>query len=264
MTKIQLRRDTAANWSTNNPTPASGEPCFETDTGKLKIGDGVTAYNNLPYQGGSSAPTNMVTTDTAQDITAHKTFYGEIRVGADNNYATLATLSKEDIQAGNSTIGEHIDLGPATIMVRGSLGKEVYDTGKYVFKKYINVDDLSDDAIEWDNSISSQVAHMAMPSNKYIDLALGASGSFYTAPADGYFILSKVSNGTNQYITMGVGDLQITNYCPESGNWLQIVTPPVQKGQSCYVSYNLGGTTNFLDFIIQSVQNRTIKKSDLS
>ena len=43
MTKIQLRRDTAANWSTNNPTPSAGEPCFETDTGKLKIGDGTTA-----------------------------------------------------------------------------------------------------------------------------------------------------------------------------------------------------------------------------
>lgn len=32
MTKIQLRRDTAANWSTNNPIPSAREPCFETDT----------------------------------------------------------------------------------------------------------------------------------------------------------------------------------------------------------------------------------------
>lgn len=74
MTKIQLRRDTAANWTTNNPTPASGEPCFETDTGKFKIGDGVTTYNNLPYQSESSAPTNMMTTDTDQIITGEKVF----------------------------------------------------------------------------------------------------------------------------------------------------------------------------------------------
>ena len=75
MTKIQLRRDTAANWTTNNPTPASGEPCFETDTGKFKIGDGVTTYNNLPYQGDSGAtPTNMVTMDTDQTITGKKVF----------------------------------------------------------------------------------------------------------------------------------------------------------------------------------------------
>lgn len=74
MTKIQLRRDTAANWTANNPTPASGEPCFETDTGKFKIGDGTTAYNDLAYQGGGSAPTNMVTIDTDQTITGKKVF----------------------------------------------------------------------------------------------------------------------------------------------------------------------------------------------
>jgi hypothetical protein len=45
--KIQLRRDTAANWSSTNPTPAAGEACFELDTGVLKIGDGSTAYNSL-------------------------------------------------------------------------------------------------------------------------------------------------------------------------------------------------------------------------
>lgn len=74
MTKIQLRRDTAANWTTNNPTPASGEPCFETDTGKFKIGDGTTTYNNLPYQSESSTPTNMATIDTDQIITGRKIF----------------------------------------------------------------------------------------------------------------------------------------------------------------------------------------------
>ena len=76
MARIQLRRDTSTNWSTNNPTPLAGEPCFETDTGKLKIGDGSTAYNDLAYQGGggsSDVPENMLTTDTDQTITSNKT-----------------------------------------------------------------------------------------------------------------------------------------------------------------------------------------------
>lgn len=51
MTKIQLRRDTSTNWSSTNPVLASGEPAYETDTGKFKIGDGTTAYNSLPYKG---------------------------------------------------------------------------------------------------------------------------------------------------------------------------------------------------------------------
>ena len=30
---MQQRRDTSANWKTNNPVINSGEICFETDTG---------------------------------------------------------------------------------------------------------------------------------------------------------------------------------------------------------------------------------------
>jgi hypothetical protein len=43
------RRDTAGNWTSNNPTPLSGEWCYETDTGKAKIGDGSTAWTSLEY-----------------------------------------------------------------------------------------------------------------------------------------------------------------------------------------------------------------------
>ena len=60
MTQIQFRRDTSTNWTTNNPTPASGEPCYETDTGKLKIGDGATSYNDLEYIGGDSSDPSTI------------------------------------------------------------------------------------------------------------------------------------------------------------------------------------------------------------
>lgn len=48
---IRVRRGTAAQWSLANPILASGEPGQETDTNKLKIGDGVTAWNSLGYIG---------------------------------------------------------------------------------------------------------------------------------------------------------------------------------------------------------------------
>src|SRR4051794_840276 len=51
-TKIQARRDTAANRTSTNPVLASGEPGFESNTGKFKWGDGTTAWNSLPYAGG--------------------------------------------------------------------------------------------------------------------------------------------------------------------------------------------------------------------
>lgn len=46
---IQLRRDTATNWTTVNPTLAQGELGYETDTGQFKVGNGTTAWNSLPY-----------------------------------------------------------------------------------------------------------------------------------------------------------------------------------------------------------------------
>jgi hypothetical protein len=48
-TTIQFRRDTAANWTSNNPTLAQGEVGLETDTNAYKIGDGVTPWANLGY-----------------------------------------------------------------------------------------------------------------------------------------------------------------------------------------------------------------------
>jgi hypothetical protein len=47
--RLQNRRDTAANWTSNNPTLAAGEIGLETDTAKFKMGDGTTAWNSLAY-----------------------------------------------------------------------------------------------------------------------------------------------------------------------------------------------------------------------
>jgi len=51
--RIQLRRDTAANWTSNNPTLREGEIGIETDTLKMKVGNGsstwtqITSYANV-------------------------------------------------------------------------------------------------------------------------------------------------------------------------------------------------------------------------
>lgn len=47
---IKFKRGTAAAIAAANPTPAAGEPIFETDTKKFKLGDGETPYTQLPYQ----------------------------------------------------------------------------------------------------------------------------------------------------------------------------------------------------------------------
>lgn len=46
---LQLRRDSAARWAGRNPILGEGEPGFERDTGRLKVGNGVTPWNELGY-----------------------------------------------------------------------------------------------------------------------------------------------------------------------------------------------------------------------
>ncbi len=53
LTLIEFRRGTAAAWTLANPVLADGEPGFEDDTNKMKVGDGSTDWNTLPYISGA-------------------------------------------------------------------------------------------------------------------------------------------------------------------------------------------------------------------
>ena len=63
MTRIKLRRDTSSAFASSNPILGNGEPAYETDTKKLKIGDGTTAYTQLEYfSAGGGGSTNITAT----------------------------------------------------------------------------------------------------------------------------------------------------------------------------------------------------------
>jgi hypothetical protein len=59
VTAIQIRRGTASQWTSANPTLAAGEWGLETDTLKTKIGDGSTAWSSLAYATGSVSISNV-------------------------------------------------------------------------------------------------------------------------------------------------------------------------------------------------------------
>lgn len=58
-TTLRFRTDTSANWTRVNPTLSEGEPGYETDTGRFKIGNGYANWNSLIYQSerGAMGPT---------------------------------------------------------------------------------------------------------------------------------------------------------------------------------------------------------------
>lgn len=65
---IQLKRGKSSSWTTLNPVLSPGEPGFEIDTGKVKIGNGIDEWVELPYLGQDK--TLIVTAETHYDFPA--------------------------------------------------------------------------------------------------------------------------------------------------------------------------------------------------
>jgi hypothetical protein len=69
-TTFQLKRGSAARWEELNLVLAAGEPGFEVDTNRLKIGNGETPWNELPYIGGGNGEGGNITIDMALSDTS--------------------------------------------------------------------------------------------------------------------------------------------------------------------------------------------------
>lgn len=66
--KLQVRRGTAADWTSANPTLSAGEFGLETDTGKLKIGTGSTDWTSLGYVGLTPTEINTAISNAIADV----------------------------------------------------------------------------------------------------------------------------------------------------------------------------------------------------
>lgn len=62
-TRIQIRNDLAATWTEKNPVLLKGEMGVETDTRKIKIGDGLNKWSALGYSGADVADIEKVIAD---------------------------------------------------------------------------------------------------------------------------------------------------------------------------------------------------------
>ena len=97
-------------------------------------------------------------------------------------------------------------------------------------------------------SNKSEISGWGMPSNKYIDLTLGASGSTYTAPANGYVMLAS-------FVLSADGQVWLENYSAKmesritaKGLWAYTLTLPVKKGDVIYLGYQNSFTQGTFTF----------------
>jgi hypothetical protein len=108
---IQSRRDTAANWTSVNPILAAGELGLETDSTRIKFGNGTSTWTALPYASGGgvtasdTAPADPVVGDQWLDTTTGKTYiyYDGYWIEMDSN-GTSATST------GNAIINGAFDI----------------------------------------------------------------------------------------------------------------------------------------------------------
>lgn len=97
------------------------------------------------------------------------------------------------------------------------------------------------DATNLNSEGKSLIAGYAMPSSRYIDLTFGASGTTYTAPANGYFTAYvQLSNSNAAYIGVynqskhPIGNVLVGT---AAGNSYKRIYVPVMKGDICAVTY---------------------------
>lgn len=100
-----------------------------------------------------------------------------------------------------------------------------------------------------DRSDTEWVSTQSKPSDRYVDLTLRASGTTYTAPANGWLYLAKNATQAGQYIYMGiVGGIVAVEIHSSSANYLQAFIP-CKKGNNINITYTADGTVAYFRFI---------------
>ena len=206
-TKIQLRRDTASDWTSANPTLAAGEFGYESDTTKFKIGDGSTAWNSLAYKTGEGI--KVVADDSATITVAEAgTLYvqGGSNVTTSTDSAGVLTINATGEVTGSST----------TTFTNKTFDAE--GTGNSLTN--IDVANLKSGVLDTDISSvsgSDDTLASAKAIKTYVDANSGGStgditftGSTINSPSNADITLNPGGTGGVEFPSISINDNKIT------------------------------------------------------
>jgi hypothetical protein len=123
--QIQIRRDTTANWASNNPVLAQGEIGLNLDLNLIKIGDGVTYWTSLNYFG------NDYQTISFDETTAYLTISNgnTVSLSALSGGGTLTNETDPIFNTWAQANSGNYDLAYHTILTGGDIGGDINLTG---------------------------------------------------------------------------------------------------------------------------------------
>ena len=192
--RLQIRRGTASQWTSANPILAAGEMGVETDTRKIKIGDGTTGWTSLNY----IAADNPEISEIAQDaidaalvagtgiVKSYNDGTNTITVSVDTSViatkAELAEVAQDSIdQALTAGTGITKNYNDATNTLTVSVDTGVISTVEYV-----------------DDEISNLSSNLNNTIDDYIPLSQkGTATGVATLDANTLVPLSQLTNATD-------------------------------------------------------------------
>jgi hypothetical protein len=218
---ITVNQGTAEQWNNQVRPLESGEFGYDTTNRILKIGDGVTSFAALPA---------FATGSNAMDVLASL-------VGVPDGLAPLGP----DGKVPDGYLPEFSNLPGANLP---EATQEYPGIVQLATDEEATAGTVTDKAVS-PNQLKTASASFA-PSSQYVDISLGASGSLYTPPADGWVQMSKKSTGANQYILLGKPNC--ANFQISSATQDVVVLLPVTKDYPIEVVYTVAGTLNRFRF----------------
>ena len=164
--RIQIRRGTAAQWTAANPNLAAGEVGYETDTGRLKVGNGADQWTVLGYYDEQVADEVVASGAVAAAIADEQTVIDAAAAAVDAN-PTIASLTPAT---------DKVVMGTSTGPVSRRLG--FIDVNWFGATSYPDGADYAGGTAYADMVDSSTAINDALAAGKSFNLSVQASGRF--------------------------------------------------------------------------------------
>ena len=272
---ITIRRDTSSNWTAANTILADGEFAKETNTGKIKLGNGVTAWNSLAYFTGDVKSVNGQTGIVLINEVPNGGTTGQVLAKNSNTNNDTEWVDVVAKQIFFSLLGNYkVDTSGTT--PPAASGDIKYSNATQISSTNLYVNDLTSDGIDINIMLSfltvgsvlliQDASNHLNYQNWQISAAPTLSGTTYTIPvtlsssagtgttgfANNHDVFFSVYGSPQSFELIANKDIDGTLAANSDTKY------PSQKATKTYVDTGLATKQNSLGFTAENVTNKDI------